>query len=875
MLLLSAWLVVLHHWSEQEDLVVGILVSGRELGGDRYMVGHCVDVVPFRSRVTVETCVADFLADVRQRVLGAFEHRGFTLGDWADLAANATWPPVPTVTTCFNLEPRLGGAGERSPSASPELVPFEQPVVFAKFELGLNIADTGDELQLDCEYDPAAFTKASVERLLARYMNAVRHVSSGDEDARLADLDLIGVPERAEAIALAQGTACAATHALPSVVAQIAARVAERPHAVALRIGEDEVTFGAMAARAAQVGALLNQRGTIPEARVGLVLERSAAFVVAALGAMQSGAAFVPLDPRLPDMRLAGMLSDAAATTVLTTPDRVAPLRAALLDVGSSCDIVALEPDGQLNHASRSAANHEPALAMSDVTVHPDQSAYVIYTSGSTGQPKGVAVTHDGFRNFVHWCREAFAITAADRTACLCGEGFDAVVQELWPALCAGGSVQILPQLLPPDELRDWLIAHEIALAYVPAPVGEAILGLPADWERGTIRVLGLGGDRLTTRPVAGLPFAVTNLYGPTECTVCSVSGRVQSVAENQDGDSTPPIGRPISNTQGYVLDRVLRPTPIGAPGELCIGGAGVARGYLGRPALTAERFVPDPFTTKPGARLYRSGDRVRWRHDGQLEFLGRLDEQVKIRGVRIEPGEVEYALRGHPRVAEAVVVACSLGGDHKSQVHLVGYVVPRDAAVLADERQFAWQAELRGFLRRRLPDYMVPSAIISVGELPLTPNGKVDRQALPVPASTWAERDHVAPRTETERRLAEMWGAFLRLPRVGRDSAFLDLGGDSLRGIQLASRIRTAFGIEFGVRDLMQASTLSEVGARIDARMNEVADASADSNAHRESEPLTDDLLTLLESVERLSDGEVTALLTNHADSLQLAKPA
>src|SRR5947208_6852095 len=434
--------------------------------------------------------------------------------------------------------------------------------------------------------------------------------------------------------------------------------------------------------------------------------------VVGLLGILKAGGAYVPLDPAYPKERLVFMLEDSAAPVLLTQQ----PLQDRFKFQIRNCRVVCIA-------ALRQTTGHTKAESAPRSTVSPDNLAYVIYTSGSTGTPKGVELPHRGLVNLLAWHQRTYRVTPRDRATQLAGFSFDASVWELWPYLTAGASVYVVD-----DETRasapglvQWLNARKITLSFVPTPLAEETLTLP--WpEHAPLRAMLTWGDKLPRRPDPNLPFGLVNHYGPTENTVVA---SFAPVAPAEDGaNPVPPIGRPIANVQAYVLDRLLRPVPVGVPGELYIGGESLARGYRNNPVLTSGEFIPHPLSNRRGARLYKTGDLVRWQTDGNLEFLGRIDQQVKIRGYRIEPGEIESLLNQHPAVRESLVLARESG---RGQKQLAAYLI-------ANQRPAPAIKELTDFLRPKLPDYMVPSAFAFLDAWPLTPNGKVDRNALPAP---------------------------------------------------------------------------------------------------------------------------------------------
>jgi amino acid adenylation domain-containing protein len=576
-----------------------------------------------------------------------------------------------------------------------------------------------------------------------------------------------------------------------SIVHQFVAQIAlAAPRAIAVEAGAASLTYGELNTGANRVAAYLKTFGATGGRVIGVCLPRSFDQIIACLAVLKSGAAYLPLDPDWPKERLRHVLSDAGASVVITTQS--------LADGISTDECAALVPDGMPASA--------PDAANDAVAAKPEDIAYVIYTSGSTGAPKGVEVTHGNLANLISWHRQAFGLTAADRVSHLAGLSFDASVWEVWAALSAGATLAL------PDEttrmsaplLRDWLIDNKITVAFVPTVLAEPLM--KANWPGNTaLRFLLTGADTLHSFPPRDLPFAVVNNYGPTECTVVATSGLVPP----QSGHETsPPIGAPISNTQIYLLDREGRPVAQGDSGEIYIGGTGVARGYRNRPDLTAERFLPDPFSAASGARMYRTGDLGRLLADGQIVFQGRVDNQEKIRGYRVEPDEIATALNRHPAVASSAIVADGSESDRR----LVAYVVQSDDADLTSD-------DLREFLAQSLPDHMIPSMFLRVAALPQTSSGKLDKCALPkaVAENAMLGTDYRAPATPAERRVAGIVAKVLGVERVGIDDNFFLIGGHSLLGTQVVLQVRQAFGIDLTLRHLFTAPTVASLAASVE----------------------------------------------------------
>jgi amino acid adenylation domain-containing protein len=629
-----------------------------------------------------------------------------------------------------------------------------------------------------------------------------------------------------------------------SPISGIAEHAVLRPAAVAIHSASGDLTFAELDHRSGRWAELLSSTGIGAGSLVALYVDRSPRFVVAALAVLKTGAAYLPIDPATPADRVRYILADSAADLVLTGGPSAAP------PADPPCPVVDLDGlpgdgparapvaggntplaggDGPVPGVNTPLAGGDTPVAGGVAEPSPDELAYVIYTSGSTGRPKGVEITHGNLRNLVEWHVTAFGVTAGDRAGQVAGVGFDAAVWELWPHLTAGCPVHIADEATrrSPVALREWLVDQGITIAFVPTVLAEQLLH--SAWpERTALRYLLTGADTLHSRPPAGLPFALVNNYGPTECTVVATSG---VVAAARDGDGwRPSIGRPIRNATALVLDAELRPVPRGTPGELCLAGRLVGRGYRNDPELTARAFVPVALGSAPPVRMYRTGDRVRMLDGGELEYLGRLDDQIKIRGFRIEPGEISTWLNRYPGVTASVVVARELDGGPAARTgtagagekHLVGYVVAApdtrpDPAALAEH------------LGRHLPEYMVPSAFVVVGALPMTPNGKVDRSRLPAPPITGPATPSTGPaaagaardpgRAELEQRVGALVAALLKRPAVGVDENFFLLGGHSMLGVQLVSRLRQELGVVLALRQLFGAPTVAALSAEIRKR--------------------------------------------------------
>lgn len=571
------------------------------------------------------------------------------------------------------------------------------------------------------------------------------------------------------------------------------AQVERTPDALAVVYKDKRLTYSELNRRANRVAHYLRGRGVRPEVLVGICLNRSVETVVGCLGILKAGGAYVPLDPAYPLERLSFLLEDSGVSLLITQQPVVEDLPS------NAVEVVSLDCNGP-NLEEQPAENCESAATAENL-------AYVIYTSGSTGRPKGVEITHGSLLNLVRWHQTAFEVTPDDRASLLASVGFDATVWETWPYLSAGASLHLPDEVtrVSPEQLRDWLVNNEITISFLPTVLAERIMDL--DWPASTtLRILLTGAETLRHYPSTKLPFRLVNNYGPTECTVVATSG---FILPGVCADALPTIGRPIANTQVYILDERLQQVPAGMVGELHIGGAGVARGYLHQPDLTAERFIRDPFSDELSARLYKTGDLARYASNGEIAYLGRIDDQIKIMGYRIEPNEIVAVLDRHPLVQTSVLVARE---DTHGEKHLVAYVV------LNSESQPS-ASDLRTFLGNELPEYMVPAVFVQLAALPLTENGKIDRGALPAPDSENTLRDQAftAPRTIVEERLGTILCSLLELDQVSVHDNFFFLGGHSLLGTQLIAQIRSRFGVEVALRTLFDTPTIAELSSEIE----------------------------------------------------------
>jgi amino acid adenylation domain-containing protein len=608
----------------------------------------------------------------------------------------------------------------------------------------------------------------------------------------------------------ATSAADAASGGAACAVSLISAIASKDPTSVAVTLGQHSITYAELESRAAALAGNLHSRGATRGSVVALLASRSIAYVIGALGIMKAGAAYLPVQPGDPSRRVDFQLEDAGAELIVATADWAVP------NVDLSRRIVRLAADGL------PATQDGTEFALANLVS--EDLAYIIYTSGSSGQPKGVEVSHANLLRLIEWHRKAFNVTAADRASFVSNVGVDAAVWELWPQLATGASVHIAGDdaAKDPEALRDWLVAEKITISFAPTLLAERLMELK--WpSRTALRILLTGGDVLHSYPPRCLPFQVVNNYGPTECTVVATS---TELGAGGPGHGLPPIGRPIADTQIYILDADMRSVPGGEVGEIWIGGAGVARGYRNRLELTAEKFMPDPFAGRGGARMYRTGDRGRILAGGQVAFVGRTDEQVKVRGLRVEPGEIESALNRHPAVAHSSVNLLELAPGEKQ---LIAHVILQgESAPSANE--------LQAFLAELLAEHMIPTRFVRLAKFPLLASGKIDRAALarPNPLNTLTKQSPAMGHTITEKRVQKIVSSLLQTENAGVQDNFFLLGGHSLLAAQLIARVRDAFAIEIGLRFLFENPTIAAIAGEIERIVRLKVEAMTEEQAHR-----------------------------------------
>jgi amino acid adenylation domain-containing protein len=791
MVLLAAYQLLLGRHTGREDLLVGTAVAGRDTRDVEPLIGFFANTLALRGDLSGNPGFRTLLDRVRTHVLGAFAHQELPFERLVEEMAperSLAWSPL--VQTLFMAVAPPPG----SPPLSNDAAGIPQELGTARLDLTCSIVIYPHVTVAGAEYSTDLFERDTIERMLG-HLGPLLSAALDDPERPVFSLPLMAEEERAEVI---RAGAAVASHPVATTLhAAFAAQAARTPDAPAVSFGERTLSYAELDARANRLARRLVAAGAGPDVLVGLCVERSLETVIGILGILKAGAAYLPLDPAYPDERLAYMLEDSRAQLVATTADVADRIPAGVRRIGMD------EDENQSDQADFAPAE-----------VAPEALAYVIYTSGSTGRPKGVQVTHANVARLFASTDEWFAFGPDDVWTLFHSYAFDFSVWELWGALLYGGRLVVVPF----EASRDpggflELLARERVTVLNQTPSAFRQLIRADEAAEGAadlaLRHVVFGGEALDPASLRGWVArrgdarpALVNMYGITETTV-HVTHRVIREADVGAGAASP-IGIPLGDLSVHLLDREGEPVPVGVVGEMHVGGAGVARGYLGRPALTAERFVPDPFAPEPGARMYRSGDLARRRADGSLEFQGRADDQVKVRGFRIELGEIESVLLEHPAVHEAVVLARGTGDD----LRLVAWTVAEGAAA----------AELRTHLLGRLPEHMVPSVFVPMERLPLTRNGKVDRRALPEPDGTaLTGAEYVPPRTQTEQVLAAVWAELLGAARVGAQDGFFDLGGHSLLATRVASRVREDFGVEVPVRALFEHPRLESFAAEVD----------------------------------------------------------
>jgi amino acid adenylation domain-containing protein/non-ribosomal peptide synthase protein (TIGR01720 family) len=787
MTLLAAFAVLLSRYSGQSEIVVGSPISGRNRPELETIVGFFVNHLVLRIDLSGEPSFRDVVRRVRQITLEAYEHQDLPFDKLvAELHPNRDLSRNPLFQVTFQI---VNTPGISTPESVAPAMPVDVEQGTAIFDLAVNAWESPDGLRARFEYSTDLFDHISIERMTTCYQRLLAGALE-NPDLQVSLLALCNADE--ERLLLEEWNRTEVAYRNDVCLHQLfEEQVRRTPRARALVDGAEWMTFEELNRDADHLAGALAARGIGPGSLVAVALDRSPGMVAALLGALKVGAAYLPLDLTYPRDRIEFMLNDACA--------------ALLISESSVLERLSLRRETPLFRIDADWPGEIPELRPRPAAATPEDLAYVIYTSGSTGTPKGAMIHHAAVCNHMQWMQERFPLSSDDRVLQRTPFSFDASVWEFYAPLISGATLVLVPQEARRDAraLVGVIAEKRVTILQVVPSLLKLLLDVPEFAGCTTLRRVFCGGEPLTndlvTRFREQCAAELINLYGPTEATIdthCFVCSR-------DDNDRMIPIGKAIANTRSYILDEQLRPTPIGVPGELYIGGRAVGKGYLNRPELTASRFIADPFVPSDGARLYRTGDRARYLPDGNIHLIGRIDQQVKLRGFRIELGEIEAVLRACDGVSDAV--AC-IRDDHGGP-RLVAYVVPEGA--------FPGVSEVRRYLKERVPEYMVPAAVVVLERMPLTANGKVDRGALPAPEGVRPElaTAYVAPRTAVEEMLAGIWGEVLGLERVGIADNFFELGGDSILSIQIIARARQA-GWQITPQQLFQQQTVGELAA-------------------------------------------------------------
>ncbi|WP_292804315.1 non-ribosomal peptide synthetase [Nostoc sp. NMS7] len=774
MTLLAAFDTLLYRYTGQEDILVGSPIANRDRSEIEELIGFFVNTLVMRTDLAGNPSFSELLGRVREVALSAYAHQNLPF----EMLVEALQPERDlSYTPLFQVMFALQNASTSQVELTGLTVtPLITEGATAKFDLSLLMQNTATGLVGFWEYNTDLFDASTIERMTGHFVTLLEGIIANPEQ-QISQLPLLTAVEQQQL--LVEWNDTQVDYPSDKCIYQLFEEQVQRtPDAVAVVFEDQQLTYHQLNCRANQLAHYLKSLGVGADLLVGICVERSIEMVVGLLGILKAGGAYVPLDPEYPTERLRFMLEDAQVPVLLTQQRLVDRL------TQHQAQLVCLDTDWQMI----SQLSQDNLITEAQAT----NLAYVIYTSGSTGQPKGVLIAHQGLLNLVFWHNRAFNITSLDKATQLAKTAFDAAVWELWPYLTAGASIYLVKSQLLSSlvNLRDWLILKKITVSFLPTPLAQELLSLQWPTENLALRCILTGGDKLHQYPSDSIPFQVVNNYGPTENTVVTTSGVV--VAKEQDKIS-PNIGRAIANTQVYILDSNLQPVPVGVPGELHIAGVGLAKGYLNRPDLTTEKFISNPFEEVEGSKLYKTGDLARYLPDGNIEYLGRIDDQVKIRGFRIELEEIEALLGQHDDVQVCCVIAREETPGNK---RLVAYVVPQKEVTPTTD-------ELRHFLGKKLPGYMVPTAFVILESLPLTPNGKVNRRALPAPDIQQELSDYVMPNTELEKIIAGIWQKALAVEKVGIYNNFFELGGHSLLLVRINQQLQEEFGLEVSILDM------------------------------------------------------------------------
>lgn len=825
--LLACWQTLIWRLTGQPEIIIGMGCDRREYEELHDILGLLATWIPIKSHLLPDLSFREVLELAQKTLNEAVEWQDYFVPEPVE---NDNHLAFPIGFEFEQLPDKCFGAG----------VSFTLDKYYSciePFKVKLTCTQYNNTLNAEFYYDVNYFSLDTIQRLSIQFQILLTSATA-NPDEKISKLEILSYSDRQKL--LVEFNKTQVDYPQDKCIHQLfEAQVEKTPNNIAVVYEDQQLTYAELNGKANQLAHYLQTLGVKPEVLVGLCIERSLEMIIGLLGILKAGGAYVPLDPALPNEGLAFRLQDAQISVLLTQQQLVddLPINAA--------QVICLDKDWD------AIVQHKDGNPNSETTV--ENLVYILYTSGSTGKPKGVAIEHRQLLNYLNAILDKLDLPPSTSFAIVSSFAADLGNTAIFPALCNGGCLHVVSQerASDPAALAAYFDLYPIdCLKIVPSHLGILLTSSHSEKILPRKRLI-LGGEiaswHLIEQLQQYLPACeIFNHYGPTETTVGVLTYLLEKQQTNHYSE-TVPIGRPLANTQVYVLDRQLQPVPLGVSGELYISGAGLARGYLNRPELSAAKFITNPFSDTPKAKLYKTGDRVRYLSDGNLDFLGRIDNQVKVRGFRIEPEEIELALRQHPQVREVVVIARE---DKLGDKRLVAYIVPR-------QNQGSSTSELRLFLRNKLPEYMVPSAFILLKNLPVTPNGKVDRLALPSPdtARPDIEDIFVAPRTPVEKQLTEIWSEVLRLERIGVHDNFFDLGGHSLLATQVVSRLRDAFEVDLALRDLFEKPTIADLAVTIAQRLAQATDSEL--------------LAQTFAELEQLSQEEVEAILAGEQQSI------
>lgn len=831
---LACWQTLIWRLTGQLEIIIGVGCDRREYEEFHDILGLLATWIPIKSHLLPDLSFREVLELVEKTLDEAVEWQDYFVSEPAENDNHLAFP--------------IGFEFEKLPekflSAGVLFTLDKYYSCIEPFKVKLTCTQYNNTLNVELYYDINYFSIDTIQNLAKQFQTLLTSATA-NLDEKISNLEILSYSDRQKL--LVEFNKTQVDYPQDKCIHQLfEAQVEKTPNNIAVVFEDQQLTYGELNRKANQLAHYLQQQGVKPEIIVGLCVERSLEMIIGLLGILKAGGAYLPLDPTLPQEALALRLQDAQVSLVISHTSQQVPsastslvnsLRQMTNDKGQM-KVICLGEDWD------TIAQYGDESPTTETT--PENLVYVLYTSGSTGKPKGVTIEHRQLINYIYAILDKLDLQTGANFATVSSFAADLGNTAIFPSLCNGGCLHVVSQerISDPAALAAYFDLHPIdCLKIVPSHLA-AFLASTYSEKILPHQCLILGGETFSWHLLAQIQqysptCRIFNHYGPTESTVGVLSYLVENGQANHDSE-TVPLGRPLSNTQVYVLDRQMQPVSIGMPGELYIGGAGLARGYLNSSELTTTKFIPNPFNNAPKEKLYKTGDRVRYLPDGNLEFLGRIDSQVKIRGFRIELGEIESALKQHPKIQEVVVLARE---DEPGNQRLVAYVV-------MNQGQASNISELRLFLQNKLPEYMMPSAFVVLKKLPLNPNGKVDRLALPSPdtARPDLEDTFVAPRTPVEELLAQIWSEVLRLERVGVYDNFFDLGGHSLLATQVVSRLRNAFEVDLAVRDLFETPTIADLAVIIAQRLAQATDSELLAQAFAE--------------IEQLSQEEVQAIL-------------